>query len=121
MQQDLNLIRVLVAVAESRRVELAARALGMSQPGVSNALRRLRVIYDDPLFVRSPQGMRPTPRALPLIEAAREILELHKTRMLGQPDFAPLSTHTEFRFAMSDIGEMVFLPRIIEHFRLHAP
>ena len=121
MQQDLNLIRVLVAVAESRRLELAARTLGMTQPGVSNALRRLRAAYDDPLFVRSPQGMQPTSRAVPLIAAAREILDLHKTRMLGHAEFAPLGAQTEFRFAMSDIGEMVFLPRILEHFRVHAP
>lgn len=118
---DLNLIRVLVAIADCRRVAPAARSLGISQPGLSNALRRLREAYDDPLFVRSPRGMQPTPRAVPLIEGAREILSLHKARMLGDAAFVPESARTEFRFAMSDIGEMVFLPRLIEHFRKHAP
>ena len=99
----------------------AARAIGITQPGLSNALRRLRAAYDDPLFVRSPRGMQPTPRAQELIAVARQILELHKTKMLGEPAFVPHSTRTEFHFAMSDIGEMVFLPRIIEHFRVHAP
>ena len=120
-QPDLNLIRVLVAVADAGRMAAAARALGMSQPGVSNALRRLRATYDDPLFVRSPKGMQATPRALPLIHAAREILTLHKTKMLERAAFVPQDAQTEFRFAMSDIGEMVFLPRIIERLRIQAP
>ena len=119
--EDLNLTRVLVAVADCGRMAAAARVLGMSQPGVSNALRRLRTTYDDPLFVRSPKGMQATPRALPLIHAAREILALHKTKMLGRVEFAPQTAQTEFRFAMSDVGEMVFLPRIIERLRVHAP
>ena len=121
MQQDLNLIRVLLAIAECGRVSLAAQRLGISQPGVSNALRRLRAFYEDPLFVRSPRGMQPTPRAVSLIEAARDILNLYETRMLGKSEFIPQTTRTEFRFAMSDIGEMVFLPRLLEHLRVHAP
>ena len=121
MHQDLNLVRILVAVAEGHRVAVAAQALGMTQSGVSNALRRLRTAYDDPLFVRSPQGLQPTPRALTLIGAARKILDLHRTEMLEPVEFEPLTARTEFRFAMSDIGEMVFLPRILAHFHEHAP
>lgn len=121
MKQDLNLIRVLVAIDQHRRMAQAASALGITQPGLSNALRRLRAAYDDPLFVRSPRGMQPTPRALELIEVARQILELHETKMLGEAAFVPQSTRTEFHLAMSDIGEMVFLPRIIEHLRVHTP
>jgi DNA-binding transcriptional LysR family regulator len=121
MQQDLNLIRVLVAVDDHHRVAAAAEELGMTQSGVSNALRRLRAEYDDALFVRSARGMQPTARALPLIDAARQMIDLHKTRMLGQVAFDPAATTTEFRFAMSDIGEMVFLPRILEHVGKLAP
>jgi len=121
MRQDLNLIRVLVAVAENRRTAAAARVLGMTQPGISNALRRLRAEYGDSLFVRTAQGMQPTPRAVPLIVAGREILDLYHHKMLGHADFTPRATRTEFSFAMSDVGEMVLLPRILEHFRLHAP
>lgn len=121
MHQDLNLLRVLVAVAEGRRVAAAAQTLGMTQSGVSNALRRLRAAYNDPLFVRSPHGMQPTPRANTLIDAAREILDLHKNKMLGPAEFTPQTAQTEFRFAMSDIGEMVFLPRILARLRKTAP
>jgi DNA-binding transcriptional LysR family regulator len=121
MKDDLNLIRVLVALDQHRRVGLAARALGITQPGLSNALKRLRATHDDPLFVRSPRGMQPTPKGQQLVDAAREMLELYKTRMLGDSAFVPESTPAEFRLAMSDVGEMVFLPRIIEHLRVHAP
>ena len=121
MEYDLNLLRVLAALAQTRRVTAAADLLGMTQPGVSNALRRLRAAYDDPLFVRTARGMEPTSRAVPLIQGAREILDLYATRMGPQPQFQPRTTQTEFRFALSDIGEMVFLPRILEHLRAHAP
>jgi DNA-binding transcriptional LysR family regulator len=121
MKHDLNLLRVLVSVADHPKVANAAQMLGMTQPGVSNALRRLRAAYSDELFVRTPRGMVPTPRALPLIEAAREMLHLHTTRMLGQPLFNPSTTETEFRLAMSDVGEMVFLPKLLELCRRQAP
>jgi len=102
-------------------VSIAARALSMTQPGVSNALRRLRGTYADPLFVRTSRGMEPTPGAVPLIQAGREILRLHETRMLDLAPFAPATAETEFRIALSDIGEMVFLPRILELCRRQAP
>lgn len=121
MEYDLNLLRVLAALAQTRRVTAAAELLGMTQPGVSNALRRLRVAYDDPLFVRTASGMEPTSRAVPLIDGAREILELYAARMGPHPEFSPRSSETEFCFALSDIGEMVFLPRILQHLRTHAP
>lgn len=121
MRSDLNLIPVLVAVADARHVSLAATRLGMSQPGVSNALRRLRIAYRDPLFVRTARGMEPTPRAAKLIDAARAMLDLHRREMQGEGAFNPREMADEFRFAMSDIGEMVFLPRILEHLRMFAP
>lgn len=121
MKHDLNLLRVLVEVADHPKIATAAQILGMTQPGVSNALRRLRASYGDQLFVRTPAGMMPTPHAQVLIETAREILRLHASRMLGQAPFTPETADTEFRFALSDVGEMVFLPKLIERLRHHAP
>jgi DNA-binding transcriptional LysR family regulator len=120
-KQDLNLIRVLVALADTRHVSLAATRLGMTQPGVSNALRRMRVEYGDPLFVRTARGMEPTRRATRLVGAARTMLELYEREIVQAVGFSPREATEEFRFAMSDIGEMVFLPRILAHLRSHAP
>lgn len=121
LKQDLNQLRVLAALGQTHRLERAAQLLDMTQPGVSNALKRLRDQYGDPLFVRSARGMVPTPRGQQLIEAANDILNLYEQRMLGSASFDAATSETEFRFAMSDIGEMVFLPRILEHLRVHAP
>jgi DNA-binding transcriptional LysR family regulator len=65
--------------------------------------------------------MEPTPRGLQLVEAAQEILKQYEQRMLGSSQFAPGTSETEFRFAMSDIGEMVFLPRVLGYLQEHAP
>lgn len=121
MKQDLNQLWVLAALGRTRHVEQAAQQLGMTQPGVSNALKRMRQQFNDPLFVRTGRGMEPTPRGLQLIATAREILKQYEQQMLGSVEFDPATTDTELRFAMSDIGEMVFLPRILEHLRVNAP
>jgi DNA-binding transcriptional LysR family regulator len=71
---DLNLLRLLVALEQTRHLGRAAEALQMSQSGLSTALARLRKQLGDELFVRSPGGMRPTPRALLLAETARTML-----------------------------------------------
>lgn len=120
-KHDLNFIRVLVALADTHHVSLAATRLGMTQPGVSNALRRMRLEYADPLFVRTAGGMEPTRRAGRLIGAARTILELYQREIAEAAGFSAATATEEFRFAMSDIGEMVFLPRILQHLRLQAP
>jgi DNA-binding transcriptional LysR family regulator len=120
-KQDLNLVRVLVALADAKHVSVAATRLGMTQPGVSNALRRMRIAYGDPLFVRTASGMEPTRRAGRLVSAARSILELYQREIIQTVGFSPHDSTEEIRFAMSDIGEMVFLPRILEHMRTHAP
>jgi len=121
VKHDLNLIRVLVAIADTRRVASAAQLLEMTQPGISNALRRLRESFGDPLFVRTAAGMEPTPQAISLIQAGREILTLHATKMLKPVQFDCRTTDTEFRIAMSDVGEMVFLPKIRASFNQRAP
>jgi DNA-binding transcriptional LysR family regulator len=121
VRDDLNQLWVLAAMGQARRVEHAAQLLGMTQPGVSNALRRLRERFGDPLFVRTGRGMEPTPRGAEYIEAAQEIIKQYERRMRGPARFDPEATDTEFRFAMTDIGEILFLPRILEFLRVHAP
>ncbi|HKT96813.1 MAG TPA: LysR family transcriptional regulator [Paraburkholderia sp.] len=118
---DLNLIPYLVAMEETRNVSRAAERLGVSQPRVSTALGKLREYFDDPLFVRTSRGMEPTPRALCLIPPARDALIRIEKGMLEAQDFNPAtSTHT-FSIALSDVGEIVFLPRLLQVFAARAP
>ncbi|MBN3802052.1 LysR family transcriptional regulator [Paraburkholderia sp. Ac-20336] len=118
---DLNLIPYLVAMEDTRNVSRAAEQLGVSQPRVSTALGRLREYFDDPLFVRTSKGMEPTPRALAILPAARDALLRIEKGMLDVQDFEPVtSTHT-FSIALSDVGEIVFLPRLLQLFAERAP
>lgn len=121
MAFDLNLLRVAIAIGEEGSVSRAARRLGVSQPAASAALARLRRAVGDPLFIKTAQGMEATPRALALVDSAREILSRIEGEILAATDFDPASTRETFSLALSDIGEMVFLPRILDYFTSHAP
>lgn len=118
---DLNLLRVLVMLASTRNVTQAALALNMSQSGFSTALARLRRDLDDPVFIRTAAGMRPTPRAEQAIAAAQEALARVAEAVLQKPGFDPRSSRTVFRLAMMDVAEIVFLPRLLAHLQQHAP
>ena len=110
---DLNLIPYLVAIEEMRNVSRAAERLGVSQPRVSTALGHLREYFKDPLFVRTSRGMEPTPRALALVPAAREALSRIERGLLDTQHFDPAATTDTFSLALSDVGEIVFLPRLL--------
>jgi DNA-binding transcriptional LysR family regulator len=118
---DLNLLPVVLAIAEERSVSRAAERLGWSQPKVSIALARLRAAFDDPLFIRGSHGMSPTPRALALLVPTRDILARVKNEVLIGAAFDPATTTRRFTFALSDIGEMTFLPKLLAYLQTHAP
>ena len=118
---DLNLLQVVVALDTTRSVTGAAQELGMSQPGLSTALARLRKHFGDPMFVRTSEGMRPTPRGMAVADEARAVLLRVNEKVLNSPRFVPEEATTEFRFAMPDVAEMTFMPRLIEAFRTAAP
>ena len=83
---DLNLLPIAFALFDEGSVSRAARVLGVSQSAVSMALRKMRQAFDDPLFIRVPSGVAPTPRAHAIIEAARPLLtQLHEDLLKGQP------------------------------------
>jgi DNA-binding transcriptional LysR family regulator len=117
---DLNLLRAFDAIATEGNVTSAGERIGLSQPAMSNALARLRQLFDDPLFVRTPRGMRPTPFAQQLAQPVREALRLIQTALQQHADFAPRSSSNTFRFYMLDIGEMVFLPGLLERVKRDA-
>jgi DNA-binding transcriptional LysR family regulator len=118
---DLNLLRVLDAVLRERNVTAAASRLGLTQPAVSNALARLRAAFGDVLFVRTPAGMAPTPFARDLDDPVRQALSLIESALAHGRGFDPATSKRAFRFHMSDLGEISFLPRLVEHVRGLAP
>ena len=118
---DLNLIPYLVAIEETRNVSRAAERLGVSQPRVSTALARLREYFNDPLFVRTSRGMEPTPRTIALVPAAREALARIERGLLDRQHFDASTSTETFSIALSDVGEIVFLPRLLQAFAKEAP
>lgn len=118
---DLNLLPIAVAVAKTRSVTRAAQQLGMSQSAVSTALARLRGSMRDPLFVRTGRGMEPTPRAEALVNAAQDILMRVRDDLLRSDTFDAASSDATLAFALTDIGDMVILPRIFSALRAEAP
>ena len=118
---DLNLLEIAFALYDELSVSRAAKRLGMSQPAVSKALRRLRDAFADPLFVRGPAGLVATPRAHALVRAARPHIERLREALLTGDSFAPQTSTRPILLAMSDIGEMAFFPSILSHLRGTAP
>lgn len=118
---DLNLLKVFEAVLTDRSVSKAADKLGMSQPAISNALNRLRQQIDDPLFVRTPTGMDPTPKARELAFAVNAGLTSIRAGLLAGAKFDPAVSKRLFTLLMTDVGEISFLPPLLEALKNHAP
>jgi DNA-binding transcriptional LysR family regulator len=118
---DLNLLRTFDAVLQDKSVTGAAARLGLTQPAVSNALARLRALFGDPLFVRTPAGMDATPFARELGEPVRQALALLESALSHGPGFDAAASTRAFRFYMSDLGQVEFLPPLVERLQRVAP
>src|SRR5258706_8954502 len=118
---DLNLLRVFDAVRTGRGGTPAAARLGLTQPAVSNALARLGAVFNDALFVRTPGGMDATPFARELAEPVRQALALLESALAHGPGFDPATSTRAFRFYMSDLGQIEFLPPLVERALRVAP
>ncbi|XYJ08357.1 LysR family transcriptional regulator [Telluria sp. B2] len=118
---DLNLLSVFQEVYRERQISGAARRLGLSQSAVSNALARLRRLFGDELFVRTGQGMQPTPFAEGLAEPVGAALAQVTLALNRRSGFDPLTSRRRFTLAMTDVGELHFMPTLIERCRLAAP
>ncbi len=118
---DLHLIRVLNTVLTERSVSRAAIKLGMYQPAVSAALKRLRVLAGDPILVRSGSGMVPTDAGLRMIEPSASILRAAGMLFSDARGFDPATAETTFRLAASDYMDPLFLPQLVAQIKALAP
>ena len=118
---DLHLIRVLHTVLTERSVSRAALKLGMYQPAVSAALKRLRELAGDPLLVRSGPGMVPTDAGLRMIEPSASILRAAEMLFSDARGFDPQTSATTFRVAAADYLDPLFLPQLVAQVKAQAP
>jgi DNA-binding transcriptional LysR family regulator len=118
---DLNLLVYLDALLRERNVTQAAQQLNLSQPAMSNGLRRLRDLFDDPLLVRTSDGMTPTERALELEPVVREVLTTIDRAVQQRSTFDPGASDRVFRIMASDYAESTLLPAVLGKLRTQAP
>lgn len=118
---DPHLLRLFDALFATGSVTKAAERLGQSQPTVSMWLSRLRQDLDDPLFVRTPDGMLPTPRAEALIGTARQALDSLRRLSEMRSDFDPATAQRRFCICMTDASHVTLLPSLLGHIRRVAP
>jgi len=118
---DLNLVRVFVAIFETRSVTAAASRLSVAQPSVSYALARLRDAFADRLFARGPAGVLPTALAEQIYARFSQALTSIDSTLEDPQRFDPATSTRRFKVAMSDIGALFFLPLLLPALRAAAP
>lgn len=120
-QVDLNLLVYLDALLRERNVTRAAQQVGISQPAMSNGLKRLRELFKDPILVRTSAGMSPTERALEIEPLVRSVLSSIEVFIEPETDFKPESSNRLFRIMASDYAESTLLPGLLNYLRKRAP
>ncbi|MGL4318408.1 MAG: LysR family transcriptional regulator [Pseudomonas sp.] len=118
---DLNLFIVFDAIYTEANLTRAGQIVGITQPAVSNALARLRETFNDPLFVRTAQGMVPTPMAQNIIGPVRNALQLLRVSVQESRTFTPQQANKTYRISMTDLTEAVILPPLFQRLRRLAP
>lgn len=110
---DLNLLLAFESLMIERNVTRAAKRIGLSQPALSNALSRLRRTFDDPLLVRTPEGMSPTAAAHSLIIPVRAALAQLRAALEAKPAFDPTASKRTFHLSTSDHVEIVLIAPLV--------
>jgi DNA-binding transcriptional LysR family regulator len=118
---DLNLLKTFNAVYVEKHVGRAALRLGITQPSVSHALGRLRLLFRDALFVRTGGGVEPTPRAQRLAASIERSLSILQAVLDEGAQFLPATSRRTFRLYMSDFAESAFLPTLLRELDERAP
>ena len=117
---DLKDLRILDALFKTKSVSQASATIGLSQPSVSIRLGQLRRRFKDALFVRTSAGMQPTPKGEALIPAIRQALVLFDGTA-DQAVFDPRTSDRTFRICMTDAGQFITLPALLDRLRSLAP
>src|ERR1700761_6513576 len=118
---DLNLLLVFDVLYRTRSTTRAAQSLHLTQPSVSNALKRLRGLFDDVLFVKTADGMQPTPRADGIAALIDEGFASLRLALQAGGSFDPATATRTFRLYVSDIGQSVFVPTLVARLQKSAP
>lgn len=118
---DLNLLIYLDVLLREKNVTRAAEHLGITQPAMSNILKRLRDVFNDPLLIRSSEGMTPTERARDLQPLIREALDGLNQIFESQEDFRPRSSARVFRIMAADYAEATLIPALAKAMRTESP
>jgi DNA-binding transcriptional LysR family regulator len=109
---NLNLLNMFDVLIQERSVTRASHRLGLSQPAVSQALSRLRQILNDELFIRTPDGMQPTLRALEMSEPVRDALRMLQLTLTPKA-FDPTCSSLKFKILVSNYAARVVVPPLV--------
>ncbi|WP_310880902.1 LysR family transcriptional regulator [Bradyrhizobium brasilense] len=118
---DLNLLVAFEALMEERHVTRAAERIGLAQPSMSSALRRLRALLADELFLRAGAGMQPTEKALALAGPIGEALRQIRSALAPAQGFDPAIARRRITIAATDYGDLVVVPELTRLLRIEAP
>ncbi|ULO23797.1 LysR family transcriptional regulator [Methylocystis sp. SB2] len=118
---DLNLLVAFDLLMEEKNVSRAAERLFVTQSAMSHTLQRLRQQLDDPLLVKTPGGMKPTERALSLVDPVKALLRDIKRLIRAPEEFVPAQSRRRFVIAATDYMDLLVLPPLIERIALGAP
>ena len=118
---DLNLLVYLDVLLREKNVTRAAEELGISQPAMSNGLKRIRELFSDPILVRTSDGMTPTERAKELQPLIRSVINASEQVILPKSSFDPKSSNRIFRIMASDYGETTLIPVLLTELSKKAP
>lgn len=120
-KQDIGLLMCFEAIAASGSVSKAAQQMHVTQPAMSNALGRLRKLFADPLFVKTREGVAPTPKALQLAEPIRKALAGVDEIFAPAGKFDPRTARARLTVTATDYVEFVLMPRLVRHLEKYAP
>lgn len=116
----LNQLRLVDALARNSNLGEAAEEIGLTQSAASHALARLREELQDPIFIRTAEGMRPTPYGTRLAASVRDALQALRAGLDRHPEFVPGTARRTFNVIMSDVSQMLYLPRLLARLSAEA-